>query len=105
MVVWIVLCPESRGAARQSRYRRLAEATDWRRYGAGYATRHWVSRLNQAIRVPLEQANPKLVAKIMEFREDGIGMKKIAREVDVSSRTVWRLLQGTAGARRHKARP
>lgn len=44
-------------------------------------------------RVPLEQANPELVAKIMELREAGTGMKVIAKQVGVSSRTVWRLCQ------------
>lgn len=44
-------------------------------------------------RVPLEQADPKMVARIMEKRKQGLGMKVIAREVGVSSRTVWRLLQ------------
>jgi len=47
-------------------------------------------------RVPLEQANPELVAKIMELREAGTGMKVIAKQVGVSSRTVWRLCQRAA---------
>ncbi len=50
-------------------------------------------------RVPLEQANPQLVAKIMELREAGTGMKVIAKQVGVSSRTVWRLCQPSASLR------
>ncbi|HEX2055736.1 MAG TPA: helix-turn-helix domain-containing protein [Nitrospiraceae bacterium] len=45
--------------------------------------------------MPLEQSNPKVVAKIIDLRGQGTGMKKIAREVGVSSRTVWRVLQAT----------
>ncbi len=44
-------------------------------------------------RVPIEQANPGLVAKIAELRAQGVGMKVIAKRVGVSSRTVWRLCQ------------
>lgn len=47
-------------------------------------------------RAPLEQANPELVAKIMKLREVGTGMKAIAKQVGVSSRTVWRLCQQAA---------
>ncbi len=47
-------------------------------------------------RVPLEQANPELVGKIMQLREAGTGMKAIAKQVGVSSRTVWRLCQRVA---------
>jgi DNA invertase Pin-like site-specific DNA recombinase len=49
-------------------------------------------------RVPLEQADPKMVARIMELRRDGLGMKVIAKQVGVSSRTIWRLLQPEAPA-------
>lgn len=47
-------------------------------------------------RVPIEQSNPQLVAKIMELRKEGVGMKAVAKQVGVSSRTVWRLCQGAA---------
>jgi len=60
-----------------------------KRHRAAHPDRPWG-------RVPLEQANPKLVAKIIDLHKQGTGMKKIAREVGVSSRTVWRVLQGTA---------
>ena len=44
-------------------------------------------------RVPMEQANPELVTRIMSMRKEGKGMRNIATAVGVSSRTVWRLCQ------------
>ncbi|GMV51997.1 MAG: hypothetical protein AMXMBFR67_35400 [Nitrospira sp.] len=44
-------------------------------------------------RTPLEQADPKMMARVMELRRQGLGMKVIAKQVGVSSRTIWRLLQ------------
>lgn len=48
---------------------------------------------HQLGRKPLEQTDGKTVEKIYTLRRHGMGMKKIAKEVGVSSRTVWRLLQ------------
>lgn len=42
----------------------------------------------------IEQTNPETVAKVHALRKEGIGMCRIAAEVKLSSRTVWRLLQG-----------
>jgi DNA invertase Pin-like site-specific DNA recombinase len=42
----------------------------------------------------LEETNPASCTKILELRRQGLGMAAIAKEVGVSSRTVWRLLQG-----------
>jgi DNA invertase Pin-like site-specific DNA recombinase len=49
-------------------------------------------------RKPYEIANPALVAKVQELRKLGLGMRPISQQTGVSLKTVWRLLQGTAGA-------
>jgi DNA invertase Pin-like site-specific DNA recombinase len=41
-----------------------------------------------------EDTKPQTVAKVFELRKQGLGMCRIADEVRLSSRTVWRLLQG-----------
>ena len=40
-----------------------------------------------------EQTSPETVAKVHALRKQGMGMCRIAAEVKLSSRTVWRLLQ------------
>jgi DNA invertase Pin-like site-specific DNA recombinase len=42
-----------------------------------------------------EQTDPETVAKVRALRKQGMGMCRIADEVGLSSRTVWRLLRRT----------
>ncbi|MDL1888125.1 recombinase family protein [Nitrospirales bacterium NOB] len=44
----------------------------------------------------VEQTAPETVARVLELRKSGMGMCRIADEVGLSSRTVWRLLQRAA---------
>lgn len=42
----------------------------------------------------IEETDPASCTKILELRRQGLGMSTISKQVGVSSRTVWRLLQG-----------
>ena len=42
----------------------------------------------------IEETDPTSCTKILELRRQGFGMAAIGKQVGVSSRTVWRLLQG-----------
>jgi len=41
----------------------------------------------------IEETNPGISSRILELRRQGLGMAAIGRQVDVSSRTVWRFLR------------
>ena len=44
----------------------------------------------------IEETNPALCTRILELRQQGIGMAAIGTQVGVSSRTMWRFLRGVA---------
>ncbi len=46
----------------------------------------------------IEHTDPAICTRMLELRRQGIGMAAIARQVGVSSRTVWRFLQGVEGS-------
>lgn len=48
-------------------------------------------------RVPIEVKEPKKVREMERLRQEGKSIHAIAREVGLSSRTVWRVLKGQAG--------
>jgi DNA invertase Pin-like site-specific DNA recombinase len=41
----------------------------------------------------IRESDPGLCTQIIDLRRQGLGMASIAKRVDVSSRTVWRLLR------------
>lgn len=50
-----------------------------------------------------EETQPKTVAKVFAMRKRGLGMCRIADEVGLSSRTVWRLLRAVQAAQETSA--
>jgi DNA invertase Pin-like site-specific DNA recombinase len=42
----------------------------------------------------IEETDPAVCARILELRQQGLGMGAIGKRVELSSRTVWRFLRG-----------
>jgi DNA invertase Pin-like site-specific DNA recombinase len=43
----------------------------------------------------IEETDPAVCTRILELRQQGLGMAAIGKQVEVSSRTVWRFLRGS----------
>jgi DNA invertase Pin-like site-specific DNA recombinase len=44
----------------------------------------------------IEETDPGLCSRMLQLREEGIGMGKIGKQLGLSSKTVWRFLRGVA---------
>ena len=45
----------------------------------------------------IQETDPELCGKMFQLRQQGLGMGKIAKQLGLSSRTVWRLLRPPSG--------
>jgi DNA invertase Pin-like site-specific DNA recombinase len=46
----------------------------------------------------IEETDPDLCSQMLQLRQQGLGMAKIGKEVELSSRTVWRFLRRVQAA-------